>query len=50
MIPKHSTRAGLRSLSFIRLWTGSTASSLATWGFPFLLGLTVLDGLVSPPR
>ena len=48
MIPKDSTRAGLRSVSFIRLWTGSTASSLATWGFPFVLGLAMLDGMMSP--
>lgn len=48
MIPKRTTTAGLRSLLFLRLWTGSTASSLATWGFPFVLGLAVLDGMVSP--
>lgn len=48
MIPKDSTTAGLWSLPFIRLWTGSTASSLATWGFPFVLGLAVLEGMVSP--
>lgn len=48
MIPTDSTTAGLRSLAFIRLWTGSTASSLATWGFPFVLGLAMLDGMLSP--
>ncbi|MFA6031862.1 MAG: MFS transporter [Myxococcota bacterium] len=48
MIPKDATKAGLRSVSFIRLWTGSTASSLATWGFPFVLGLAMLDGMLSP--
>lgn len=48
MIHKDATRAGLRSPAFIRLWIGSTASSLATWGFPFVLGLAMLDGLLSP--
>jgi hypothetical protein len=48
MIPKDSTRAGLRSVSFIRLWAGSTASSRATWGFPSVLALAMLDGSQSP--
>ncbi|MFI6578892.1 MFS transporter [Nocardiopsis sp. NPDC050513] len=30
--------------AFLRLWTGSTASGLATWAMPFVLGLAVLDG------
>lgn len=48
MFEKQPTPAGLRSLSFIRLWIGSTASSLATWGFSFVLGLAMLDGSLSP--
>lgn len=32
-----------RSLSFVRLWTGNTASGFATWALPFVLGLAVLD-------
>lgn len=38
------TRSVLRDAAFLRLWTGTTASGLATWAFPFLLGLSVLDG------
>lgn len=34
----------LRDRRFLRLWTGTTASGLATWALPFLLGLAVLDG------
>ncbi|WP_150254095.1 MFS transporter [Nocardiopsis deserti] len=30
--------------AFLRLWSGSTASGLATWAMPFILGLAVLDG------
>ncbi|WP_028646565.1 MFS transporter [Nocardiopsis sp. CNT312] len=30
--------------AFLRLWIGSTASGLATWAMPFILGLAVLDG------
>ncbi|ANW17667.1 MFS transporter [Streptomyces clavuligerus] len=33
----------LRDLAFLRLWTGATASGLATWALPFVLGLAVLD-------
>jgi len=44
--PARSTDAqgGWRSANFIRLWTGSTASGLATWAMPFVLGLTLLEG------
>ncbi|QSB14417.1 MFS transporter [Natronosporangium hydrolyticum] len=31
----------------LRLWTGTTASGLATWALPFLLGLAVVDGTLS---
>ncbi|WMT92959.1 MFS transporter [Pelagibacterium sp. H642] len=37
-----------RSPTFLRLWIGSTASGLATWALPFVLGLAVLDGTLSP--
>jgi MFS family permease len=37
-------RSVLRDAAFLRLWTGTTASGLATWALPFLLGLAVLDG------
>lgn len=40
--------AGLfRHQAFVRLWTGTTASGLATWALPFILGLAVLDGTLS---
>jgi MFS family permease len=38
------TRSVLRDAAFLRLWTGTTASGLATWALPFLLGLAVLGG------
>ncbi|MGW2297468.1 MFS transporter [Streptomyces violaceorubidus] len=31
----------LLDLAFLRLWTGATASGLATWALPFVLGLAV---------
>lgn len=34
-------------IGFVRLWTGSTASGLATWALPFVLGLAVLDASLS---
>ncbi|WP_425465335.1 MFS transporter [Nonomuraea mesophila] len=36
-------RSILRERRFIRLWCGTTASGLATWALPFVLGLAVLD-------
>ncbi|MEV1000642.1 MFS transporter [Nonomuraea sp. NPDC050202] len=33
----------LRDRRFVRLWCGTTASGLATWALPFVLGLAVLD-------
>ncbi|MFC7547779.1 MFS transporter [Plantactinospora sp. GCM10030261] len=33
----------LRDSSFLRLWTGTTASGLATWALPFILGLAIVD-------
>ncbi|MGW2173319.1 MFS transporter [Streptomyces sp. NPDC005047] len=33
----------LLDAAFLRLWTGATASGLATWALPFVLGLAVLD-------
>ncbi|MEV8340088.1 MFS transporter [Streptomyces niveus] len=38
----------LRDTAFLRLWTGATASGLATWALPFVLGLAVLDRTLSP--
>jgi MFS family permease len=36
-------RSILREAPFVRLWLGTTASGLATWAFPFVLGLAVLE-------
>ncbi|MDT7784957.1 MAG: hypothetical protein QOF58_3376 [Pseudonocardiales bacterium] len=33
----------LRSPQFLRLWTATTASGIATWALPFVLGLAVLS-------
>ncbi|MFF8102390.1 MFS transporter [Streptomyces sp. NPDC016640] len=33
----------LLDAAFLRLWTGATASGLATWALPFVLGFAVLD-------
>ncbi|MBM3619943.1 MAG: MFS transporter [Alphaproteobacteria bacterium] len=33
----------IRTRAFIRLWLGGTASGLATWALPFVLGIAVLD-------
>ncbi|MEU3747207.1 MULTISPECIES: MFS transporter [Streptomyces] len=35
-------RSILRDAAFLRLWAGTTASGLATWALPFVLGLAVL--------
>ncbi|MFF3859975.1 MFS transporter [Streptomyces sp. NPDC002209] len=35
-------RSILRDPAFLRLWAGTTASGLATWALPFVLGLAVL--------
>ncbi|MFJ9575070.1 MFS transporter [Streptomyces sp. NPDC101191] len=35
-------RSALRDPAFLRLWAGTTASGLATWALPFVLGLAVL--------
>jgi MFS family permease len=38
----------LRDVGFLRLWFGTTASGLATWALPFVLGLAVLDRDLTP--
>lgn len=40
-------RSLLQSPDFLRLWTGSTASGLATWALPFVLGLAIVEGGMS---
>ncbi|GAA3305785.1 MFS transporter [Nonomuraea dietziae] len=37
----------IKDLPFLRLWCGTTASGLATWALPFILGLAVLDGTLT---
>ncbi|MFE0204443.1 MFS transporter [Streptomyces sp. NPDC058985] len=41
--PPDKQRTVLLDVAFLRLWTGATASGLATWALPFVLGLAVLD-------
>ncbi|MDO0939103.1 MFS transporter [Streptomyces sp. DG2A-72] len=41
-------RSVLREAAFLRLWSGTTASGLATWALPFVLGLAVLDRSITP--
>ncbi|MGW5787618.1 MFS transporter [Streptomyces sp. NPDC003757] len=41
--PPPGRRPILLDLAFLRLWTGATASGLATWALPFVLGLAVFD-------
>ncbi|CAM3363288.1 MFS transporter [Kibdelosporangium persicum] len=41
------SRSILRESSFVRLWIGTTASGLATWALPFVLGLAVLERQLS---
>jgi MFS family permease len=36
-----------RNVAFVRLWTGTTASGLAMWALPFVLGLAVLERSVT---
>lgn len=43
-------RSVLRDAAFVRLWSGTTASGLATWALPFVLGLAVVEGALSGPE
>ncbi|GAA2106881.1 MFS transporter [Streptomyces synnematoformans] len=36
-------RSVVRDVAFLRLWCGTTASGLATWALPFVLGLAALE-------
>ncbi|MFC5286356.1 MFS transporter [Actinokineospora guangxiensis] len=45
--PTDRPRSVLRDRAFLRLWTGSTASGMATWAMPFVLGLAVLERSIS---
>lgn len=38
----------LRDVLFLRLWAGTTASGVAAWALPFVLGLAVFDRLLTP--
>ncbi|MFJ6050099.1 MFS transporter [Streptomyces sp. NPDC092307] len=42
-------RSVLRDVAFLRLWAGTTASGLATWALPFVLGLAVLHRELGAP-
>ncbi|MCK4207524.1 MFS transporter [Brucella pituitosa] len=39
--------SSVRSISFFRLWSGNTASGIATWALPFVLGFAVADAVLS---
>lgn len=43
-VPGTTERSVLRESPFQRLWVGTTASGLATWALPFVLGLGLVDG------
>jgi MFS family permease len=45
-VPGTTDRSVLREPAFVRLWVGTTASGLATWALPFVLGLGVVEGVV----
>src|SRR5688500_16101730 len=47
MVTATPVRSVLREVRFLRLWSGTTASGLATWALPFVLGLAVLDRSLS---
>lgn len=47
MVTATPVRSVLREVRFLRLWSGTTASGLATWALPFVLGLAVLDRTLS---
>ena len=47
MVTATPVRSVLREVRFLRLWAGTTASGLATWALPFVLGLAVLDRTLS---
>lgn len=42
-----TVRTVLRDPAFLRLWGATTASGLATWALPFVLGLGVVQGALS---
>ncbi|MBS2938349.1 MFS transporter [Nocardioides sp. J2M5] len=35
---------------FLRLWIGTTASGVATWSMPFVLGLALVDSTIGAPE
>jgi len=37
----------ITDMAFVRLWTSNTASGLATWALPFVLGLLIVGGDLS---
>ena len=43
MTEKAAAPSVFRNTAFLRLWTGTTASGLAMWALPFVLGLAVLE-------
>ncbi|HEX7306626.1 MFS transporter [Lentzea sp.] len=43
MTEQEAPTSVFRNTAFLRLWTGTTASGLAMWAMPFVLGLAVLE-------
>nr|WP_281062586.1 MFS transporter [Labrys okinawensis] len=39
--------SSVRSMSFLRLWSGNTACGIATWALPFVLGFAVSQDILS---
>lgn len=39
--------SSVRSLPFLRLWSGNTACGIATWALPFVLGFAVSQNILS---
>lgn len=47
-VARKTARSGtLLERGFVRLWVGTTASGLATWALPFVLGLAVLESTLT---
>ncbi|MFE9243482.1 MFS transporter [Nocardiopsis sp. NPDC006938] len=46
-LPQERRASPLLRPTFVRLWCATTASGLATWAMPFILGLAVLHGSLS---
>ncbi|WP_307868750.1 MFS transporter [Umezawaea beigongshangensis] len=48
VLAEQQSASVFRDPAFLRLWTGTTASGIATWALPFVLGLAVLERSITP--